>query len=250
MPRLPRAGIPFRLRTYKSGPKTSFEREDTLRQVKKIDICPEIESLLKTPTWSVSSLLPHKTPQPNEHDGSAYLSWQSSPQPFEAECEEEITREKLHHLLKLSALPPPQSETEENQMLRDLKDQVHFVKQIQKVDTTGVQPLVAIRDETAEYRDEHLFTRASLAEYIALEEKQGKNGTIRRKQDTYQTMTFTQDSRPWKPDPLIWSKVEDPWNLGEGSKTRKMGQFFFVKRKQAAPAGKQEGKKIEQVTGD
>ncbi len=231
MPRLPRPN--FSIRTALSGPATSPAREKELRLVKKIDISPEIESLLETPTWSVSSLLPPTPRRSKESDGSILFSWQQSNPAYDAEAEEEITKGKLHHLLKLSALPPPKSEEEENQMLQDLRDQVHFVKEIQKVDTTGVQPLVAIRDETSEHREEKTITRATLAEFIALEEKKGNNGTIRRRKDTYQVTSFSPDSQPWREDPTPWSRVEDPWAMGEGSETRKMGKFFFVKRKQA-----------------
>jgi len=162
---------------------------------------------------------------------------QSNPA-YESEAEEEITKGKLHHLLKLSALPLPKSEEEEGQMLQDLRDQVHFVKEIQKVDTTDVQPLVAIRDETSEYRQEKTITRGTLAEFIALEEKKGKNGTIRRRKDTYQVTSFTPDSHPWRDDPIEWSKVEDPWAMGDGAESRKMGKFFFVKRKQISSSEK------------
>lgn len=230
MPRLPRQT--FSIRTALTGPITSPAREKELRLVKKIDISPEIETLLETPTWSVASLLPPAPSRPKEPDGSVLFSWQSSAPAYEAEAEEEITIAKLHHLLKLSALPPPKSEQEEKQMLRDLRDQVHFVKEIQKVDTTGVQPLIAIRDETSEHRQEKTITRGTLAEFVALEEKTGKNGTIRRRKDTYQVTSFTPDSEPWVEDRIGWSEVQDPWATGEGAESRRMGKFFFVKRKQ------------------
>ena len=230
MPRLPRAT--FRIRTALSGPITSPAREKELRLVKKIDISPEIESLLETPTWSVTSLLPPKPKRTQEPNGSVLFSWQTSAPEYEAEAEEEITRDKLHHLLKLSALPLPKSEAEESQMLQDLRDQVHFIKEIQKVDTTGVQPLVAIRDETSEHIREKTVTRSSLAEFVALEEKKGKNGTIRRRKDTYQVTSFTPDSEPWQEDRLGWSQVDNPWDTGEGAEARRMGKFFFVRRKQ------------------
>ncbi len=236
MPRLPRQA--FSIRTALSGPVTTPAREKELRLVKKIDISPEIESLLEPPTWAVSSLLPPAPRRTKEADGSILFSWQQSNPAYEAEAEEEITKGKLHHLLKLSALPLPKSEEEEGQMLQDLRDQVHFVKEIQKVDTTDVQPLVAIRDETSEYRQEKTITRGTLAEFIALEEKKGKNGTIRRRKDTYQVTSFTPDSHPWKDDPIEWSKVEDPWAMGDGAESRKMGKFFFVKRKQISSSEK------------
>ena len=89
----------------------------------------DVEELLSKPTWSVSSLLPPKDPSPE------------SPQ---------ISSKQLHHLLRLSALPPPKDEAEEAKMLSTLSSQLHFVKDIQSVDTTGVEPLRSLRDETAE----------------------------------------------------------------------------------------------------
>ncbi|KIW25825.1 aspartyl/glutamyl-tRNA(Asn/Gln) amidotransferase, C subunit [Cladophialophora immunda] len=242
MPRIPRQT--FNIRTALSGPVTSPAREKELRLVKKIDISPEIQSLLETPTWSVSQLLPTPSRRSKTRDSTTSTDKTSSEAPAQLRDEatpssKEITREKLHHLLRLSALPLPKNQAEEAQMLRDLRDQVHFVKEIQKVDTTGVEPLVAIRDETSEHRQERTITRSTLAEFIALEEKKGRNGTIRRRRDTYQVTSFTPDSQPWEEDPLAWSKVEDPWALGEDGESRKMGRFFFVKRQ--VPEPKPEG---------
>ncbi|OAP55720.1 aspartyl/glutamyl-tRNA(Asn/Gln) amidotransferase, C subunit [Fonsecaea erecta] len=253
MPRIPRHA--FNIRTALSGPVTSPAREKELRLVQKIDICPEIQSLLETPTWSVSQLLPPSSRRSTKRDLAARADNSSSEaSPLQSRDEvapgaREITRQKLHHLLRLSALPPPKSQAEEAQMLRDLRDQVHFVKEIQKVDTTGVEPLVAIRDETSEHRQEHTVTQATLAEFLALEEKKGRNGTIRRRRDTYQVTSFTADSQPWEEDPLPWSKVEDPWALGADGESRRMGRFFFVKRQPPAPERdgmeKEEGENIK-----
>ncbi|OAG39057.1 aspartyl/glutamyl-tRNA(Asn/Gln) amidotransferase, C subunit [Fonsecaea monophora] len=246
MPRIPRQA--FNIRTALSGPVTSPAREKELRLVKKIDISPEIESLLEKPTWSVSQLLPTSSRRLRKTDSATATDGTSSEAQTQLKDEspsgsKEITRDKLHHLLRLSALPLPKSKAEEGQMLQDLRDQVHFVKEIQKVDTTGIEPLVAIRDETSEHRQEHTITRSTLAEFLALEEKKGKNGTIRRRRDTYQVTSFTTDSQPWEEDPLPWSKVEDPWALGEGAESRKMGRFFFVKRK--IPEKEHDGTKKE-----
>ncbi|KAL9134867.1 MAG: hypothetical protein Q9175_003937, partial [Cornicularia normoerica] len=62
----------------------------------------------------------------------------------------ETTQKQLHHLLRLSALPLPTSLAEESRMISDLQSQLQFVKAIQEVDTEGVEPLVALRDETEE----------------------------------------------------------------------------------------------------
>jgi Asp-tRNA(Asn)/Glu-tRNA(Gln) amidotransferase C subunit len=124
-----------------------------------------IESALATPTWSVRSLLP-----PAEGKAAADIS-----------TAEEITRDKLHHLLNLSALPLPKTPAEEQSLLDTLRAQIHFVREIQKVDTSGVEPLRAIRDETAEHIEETTVTLDDLREVFEQEEVVGRNGRIRRK---------------------------------------------------------------------
>lgn len=98
-----------------------------------------ISKIFGTPTWSVRrSLLPSSlSPSPS-----------ASPDNKE-EPTQTITSKTLHHLLRLSALPPPANAAEEASMLATLGTQLHFVRDIQSVDTTGVEPLSAIRDETA-----------------------------------------------------------------------------------------------------
>ncbi|KAK2022035.1 hypothetical protein LX32DRAFT_214598 [Colletotrichum zoysiae] len=91
-------------------------------------------ALLSKPSWSVASLLPPGS----KADASA------------TSTEKPISRAKLHHLLRLSALPLPESEAEESAMLRTLHSQLHFVRDVQSVDTTGVEPLRSLRDETTE----------------------------------------------------------------------------------------------------
>ena len=250
MPRFPRTLRPnFNIHTVLSGPATSTNRERSLRLVKNIDICPEIESLLETPSWSLASLLPPNRTRPDEEShGSVLPSRQSSPQTYEAQAHEEsreITPQKLHHLLKLSALPPPKSPSEEQEMLADLRDQVHFINSIQKVDTTDVEPLVAIRDETMDHRQEQTITQGTLEQFLDMEENRGRNGTVRRWKDTYQVTSFTTESELWREDPIAWSKVEDPWDNGEGAQGRKMGKFFFVKRKAVEGVG-EEGRKVKE----
>lgn len=81
-------------------------------------------SILATPTWSIRSLLP------------------SSSTPTEP-----ITPPQLHHLLRLAALPLPRTPAEETAMITTLQSQLQFVHAVQQVDTAGVEPLRAIRDE-------------------------------------------------------------------------------------------------------
>lgn len=90
-----------------------------------------VNQAFATPNWSVRSLLPSD------------ISTSSS-----STTTTKITPETLNHLLRLSALPPPAREAEQAAMLSTLETQLHFVRNIQTVDTTGVEPLCVIRDET------------------------------------------------------------------------------------------------------
>ncbi|OIW25874.1 hypothetical protein CONLIGDRAFT_647603 [Coniochaeta ligniaria NRRL 30616] len=85
-------------------------------------------AILSRPTWSVRSLLP---------DDKGADS-----------AEARITPKQLHHLLRLSALPLPKTPEEEAKMIGVLQSQLLFVRDIQSVDTQGVEPLRSIRDET------------------------------------------------------------------------------------------------------
>lgn len=86
------------------------------------------------PTWSVSSLVPPETADA------------SSPSPS-ASADGPITREKLHHLLRLSALPPPATPEAEKELIASLHAHLRFVRAAQAVDTKGVKPLARVEDE-------------------------------------------------------------------------------------------------------
>lgn len=149
----------------------------------------ELEQLLAEPTWSVESLLPPATRAPD------------APQ---------ITSQHLHHLLRLSALPPPESAEQEQKMLDTLAAQLHFVGKIQEVDTTGIEPLRAIRDETAAAEAEHTITLETLKDALASEKVIGTHYK-RIQRDT--TPVDTKDAEDW--DVL-------------GSAERKAGKYFVV----------------------
>ena len=87
-----------------------------------------IPDFLRTPTWSVSYLLPPPCTTPETTDAP-------------------ITRTKLRHLLRLSALPPPPSPEAEAELLSALHAHLHFVRAAQAVDTVGVEPLARVEDE-------------------------------------------------------------------------------------------------------
>lgn len=148
-----------------------------------------VEKLLKTPTWSVSSLLPPDTPQPDAP---------------------KISSTQLHHLLRLSALPLPESREEEAKMLETLSAQLHFVGEIQQVDTSGVVPLRAIRDETIANEEAQAVTLDSLKDALAQEEVIGKHyRRVKRKTDR------------------IDAKEVEDWDV-LGNAERKVGKYFVV----------------------
>jgi len=117
---------------------------------------PEIIAMLSKPTWSVRSLLPPTTPTKT------------------------ITQKQLHHLLRLSALPLPKDQAEEEKMLDSLHSQLHFVSDIQSVNTEGVEPLVRIAEETEEAMKENTIGLEDLKHVIDDEIVVGRNRRRRR----------------------------------------------------------------------
>nr|KMM70663.1 hypothetical protein CPAG_06974 [Coccidioides posadasii RMSCC 3488] len=123
------------------------------------------------------------------------------------------------HLLRLSALPPPSSPSEEASMLKTLSCQIHFVKQVQQVDTTGVTPLRSIRDETDEAHKENTINIERLRDSLEREEFVGRNRRIRRR-------------RPDKmehPDEGSWEEKDALLK----SASKMMGKFFVVQSSEA-----------------
>ncbi len=153
----------------------------------------KIREFLRKPTWSVKSLLP-------------------DPAAIEPQTPT-VTPKQLHHLLRLSALPHPKNAEEETSMLKTLETQLHFVREIQKVDTTGVEPLVGIRDETAEATEENTITLADLQKDLDAEQKVGKNGRVRRVP---------------REDPK--AKKAENWDLFKMAEGKTVGRFFVVRK--------------------
>ncbi|KAF4471456.1 a-agglutinin core AGA1 [Fusarium albosuccineum] len=116
-------------------------------------------SILEKPTWSVRSLLP------------------SSPS---SAPKETISSSQLHHLLRLSALPLPPTPADEAAMIDTLQSQLQFVRAVQRVDTTGVEPLRAIRDETLAAQDELTIGLEDLKEALDKEVLVGHYQRARR----------------------------------------------------------------------
>lgn len=154
------------------------------------------QDILSKPTWSVSSLLPSQ-------------SHHESP--------EVITPAQLHHLLRLSALPLPKSPAEEQSMIATLQSQLQFARAVQRVDTKGVEPLRAIRDETEAAIRESTIGLDDLEDVLAKETLVGH----------YQ--------RPRKVKERIQSDAENWDALATAS--RKAGKYFVVESGKKAEAG-------------
>ncbi|KAL0258761.1 hypothetical protein SLS55_006264 [Diplodia seriata] len=117
---------------------------------------------------------------------------------------------QLRHLLNLSALPEPRDEAEEARMLKTLRSQLHFVRAIQEVNTEGVPPLRAIRDETRTAEDQTKISLRSLKEALDQEEVRGKHyKRIERKEGPVDT------------------KGAEDWDVLAHAE-RKAGKYFVV----------------------
>lgn len=154
---------------------------------------PSIDELFATPSWSVKSLL--DKPPINE-----------------------VAPKQLRHLLRLSALAEPESPAEEEKLLKALNEHINFVREIQQVDTTGVEPLSAIRDETPEAIHERTITPDSVRHVLDQEEVFGEDGRI-------------QTIRPLRET----ASGSDEWNV-LGLAERKVSRYFVVEKPVEAPA--------------
>ncbi len=101
-------------------------------------------------------------------------------------------------------------------MLDTLAAQLHFVGEIQRVDTTGIKPLRAIRDETKAAEQEQTIGLDTLKDALSKEKTIGKwHRRIQR------------DTTPVKS-----TDVED-WDV-LGSAEKKAGRYFIVESERSA----------------
>lgn len=149
----------LRPRQLSTTPSLQRDSDGKAQEERHIDV----EQLLSTPTWSVDSLIPSTD---RKKAGS------------------QVSSSQLRHLLKLSALPSPKDDHEEAKLLETLSAQLHFVREIQKVDTAGVAPFCGVRDETATGEQEAELGLAAMQDAVAKEETRGKHHRrIRRTRD-------------------------------------------------------------------
>ncbi|PSN63574.1 hypothetical protein BS50DRAFT_84140 [Corynespora cassiicola Philippines] len=151
----------------------------------------EPRDILGGPSWSVESLLP----------------------PNGQQLDPPISSQQLHHLLRLSALPLPKTPEDEKKMMDTLSAQLHFVGEVQRVDTSGVKPLSAIRDETMAAEKEQTIDLKALEDVLMGEKVIGKH--------------YKRIQRVTPPES---SKAED-WDLF-GSAKRRERNFFVVESEQ------------------
>jgi hypothetical protein len=149
-----------------------------------------VEDLLSKPTWSLDTLLPS--------------SASSTETPT-------ITSKQLHHLLRLSALPPPTDSLAEQKMLDSLHSHLHFVTHIRSVDTTNITPLQSLRDETSTGIKDQEIGLKDLEDAFSKEEVKGRYyKRIRRRQEDTEEGESAQN----------WDVL--------GSAKKKVGRFFVV----------------------
>ncbi|KAL2884638.1 Glutamyl-tRNA(Gln) amidotransferase subunit F-like protein [Ceratocystis lukuohia] len=142
----------------------------------------EISALLSTPTWSTKSLI-----RPPASSGS-------------------ISPAQLHHLLRLSALPPPSSPDEEAEMLRVLHAQLGFVQDVQSASSaSGLEPLRAIYDETPEAIGEAMI---GLDQLQALLTEEKPHGYLKRPKRQRETAPKIKDVENWDKLAMAEKKVD------------------------------------------
>ncbi|XXG97157.1 pre-rRNA processing protein [Hypoxylon texense] len=201
-----RTALRLRIRQLRPPSTTSSRQSSSTASATPSDLA----ALLSKPTWSVRSLLPSSS------------SSSSSTATTATESTTTITPKTLHHLLRLSALPQPNSAEEESQMLSTLESQLQFVRAVREVDTTGVEPLRAIRDETAQGVREQTIGLEELREALAMEDVVGHARRPRRRLD-----------KTGKKGESIDPKVEG-WDVLAGA-SETAGRYFVVRTAPSSP---------------
>lgn len=154
--------------------------------------------MLAEPSWSVRSLLPDQAT---------------------VQAKTSVTPQQLRHLLRLSALPQPSSPEEEQSMLRTLESQIHFVQEMQRVDTTGVEPLRSIRDESPTAVKETTLGLEQLKDAFAKERVSGRRRRVQR----------VPSERNGRPEESIWN------GNALDSASKKKGPYFVVETGSGQP---------------
>lgn len=160
--------LPRRLSSDSHPPSTPDSASTTAAATTKTPQDP-LHQVFAHPTWSIrSSLLPTTQAQ-------------TQAQTQAEEPDPEITPQTLAHHLRLAALPPPASPREEARLLATLRTQLRFVRAVQAVtEAAAVEPLRAIRDETAAGAAEATVGLDALRGALGRETRFGFRGRPRR----------------------------------------------------------------------
>lgn len=106
-------------------------------------------------------------------------------------------------------------------MIKTLQSQLQFVRAVQSVNTEGVEPLTAIRDETAQGLVENTVTLGTLHPALAKETLVGHHKRPKRARD--QQREASKEGRV----------REERWDV-LGTASRKAGKFFVVQSKKSS----------------
>lgn len=104
-------------------------------------------------------------------------------------------------------------------MLRTLESQIHFVQEMQRVDTTGVEPLRSIRDESPAAVKETTIGLDQLKDAFAKERVSGRRRRVQR----------VPSARNGRPEESTWKG-----NALE-SASKKKGPYFVVETGSGQP---------------
>lgn len=128
-------------------------------------------------------------------------------------------------------------------MLSTLHQQLHFVRAIQSTDTTGVEPLVTIRDETEEGIKESTIglDNDAIKEALAKETRVGKWGRARR----FRNNEMKHDGNV-KEEVISWRRValdrryeeEQEWDPLKAAEGRTVGRYFVVDGMKKGPVAR------------
>ncbi|KAK3293371.1 uncharacterized protein B0H64DRAFT_211480 [Chaetomium fimeti] len=205
-PRLPLSRLTGGLRLSQIQTRKSSTAPPTGPQPQQHDP----HALLSKPTWSIRALLPPSSPS------STTTTTPSQPP--------QITPPQLTHLLRLSALPQPTTPTETSHMLATLHAQLHFVRDMQQVNTDGVEPLAAIRDETVAGQREATVGVATVRAALEAEETHGRCRRPRRRRGAAAA------AHEKKEDDAGGGGIEgvEDWDVLGGAGER-VGRYFVVR---------------------
>lgn len=165
------------------------------------------------PAWTVHSFLPETTSAVATADSIS------------------ISPAQLSHFLRLAALPQPATAADQASMLETLTSQLRFVRAMQSVNTAGVTPLQALRDETPDAAAENTvgLEDPAVSEFLAREQRVGR---MRRIVRAAMPESGRGGGTGQRPDGDVW----DGNALGQASKT--VEGFFVV---QTSPVDGEKG---------